>query len=616
VGRIWAALAAAAVVLWASAAQASETFALFVGIADYKHPSASLRPLQAPPNDVAAVRAALERRFGAYRHATVLLNGQATRAAILAALDANIRQAQPGDRLLFYYSGHGGQVFLQESADALADEADGQDETLIPYDARPPGSAELTDILDDELKQRIATANLKGVSVISILDSCNSGTATRGEAAPRGAIGVLRLAHGRRPPSVPADLTASNIALAAAQDRQQAWEDVVEGQPRGLFSYALERALATAPVDATWRDLIDATRLELEAVRLKLGYLPGEREQSPRAEGDLLMGLDSTRPSSRRVFEVSLEAQDGYQLHGGGIQGVAAGARFALYADSRQAAAGGAEPIATATATSVEAGRASLQVEGDWRPGATYARELTRSFPGGLLKLSLGGPQAEVLRPHLATLTFISLEGQADHRLVAADGMVGVMDHSGAEVARFAQADLVDALTRMAQVAQLLTANGNEPPNVELELMRVVGCQQAGCLKQALQPTRAAAPGVARFTPGELFATRISASGPPRYVYTLLVRPDFSIRLLYPPPGGPGAANRLENVREAPTVLRARRQAGDDRFVLIAADAPLDLAPLEQGAIAWRPGQSRGERGAAPRFPTVWSSTVHAARTE
>lgn len=606
------------VLLFASPAAAS-TWSLFVGVADYQHPSASLRPLKAPPNDVAAIKVALAPRFGDFgrERSITLLNAAATRQAILQALADRLERARSGDQILFYYSGHGGQVFLQESRDALADEADGKDETLIPYDARAPGGQGPGDILDDELRAWIAAANAKGVSIVTIFDSCNSGSATRGEAVARG-VSEIPVLHGARPrpAAQPAALGVSNLALSAARDREQAWEDRIAGQPRGLFTLALERALAALPADAAYRDLLDATNAQLAALRADLGYAPGERVQQPRAEGDLLRTVGAAGAAERRVFPMVREADGTVRLRAGAVVGVLPGARFALYASAAAAANGRGAPLALAEAVEVGPSQAVLRIAGGWRAGAAFARETARRFVPATAGVTLEG-SAAALAPRLAAFGLIRARPDtAAYVLKIDDGALTVATPGGGVLARLPAARADEALLAIAHVESILHLAGGEPPAADLEILKVEACREAGCLARSLTPASSREPGRYALPARQLFATRLTGHGPARYVHTLLIGPDFSVRLLYPPAGaGAAGDNRLADGDSAvPTVLRATPQPGPDRIVLIAADAPLDLAGLERGPLVWRPSRTRGE-AAAPKPATAWSVVVRTVET-
>jgi hypothetical protein len=95
----------------------------------------------------------------------VLVNSAATIQGVKEAFVRAAKTLTDGDLLTLYVSGHGGQV-----DDIDGDEDDGKDETLALYD----GEAE-----DDRIADYLRTIP-KGVRVLFLTDSCNSGTNYRG----------------------------------------------------------------------------------------------------------------------------------------------------------------------------------------------------------------------------------------------------------------------------------------------------------------------------------------------------------------------------------------------------------------------------------------------------
>ncbi|KAI9187884.1 Ca(2+)-dependent cysteine protease [Blastocladiella emersonii ATCC 22665] len=89
------------------------------------------------------------------------LDEPVTRDQVLASLREMVAQAEPGDSLLFSFSGHGGQV-----ADANADETDGHDEAIYCSDGP---------ITDDEIREIMADLP-EGANMTMVYDSCQSGT--------------------------------------------------------------------------------------------------------------------------------------------------------------------------------------------------------------------------------------------------------------------------------------------------------------------------------------------------------------------------------------------------------------------------------------------------------
>nr|GMC61854.1 metacaspase-1-like [Ipomoea batatas] len=73
---------------------------------------------------------------------------------------------QPGDSLVFHYSGHGSQ-----QRNYNGDEVDGYDETLCPLDFETQGM-----IVDDEINATLVRPIPRGAKLHAIIDACHSGT--------------------------------------------------------------------------------------------------------------------------------------------------------------------------------------------------------------------------------------------------------------------------------------------------------------------------------------------------------------------------------------------------------------------------------------------------------
>lgn len=77
-----------------------------------------------------------------------------------------VQGCQPGDSLVFHFSGHGSQ-----QRNHNGDEVDGYDETLCPLDFETQGM-----IVDDEVNAMIVRPLPAGVKLHAIIDACHSGT--------------------------------------------------------------------------------------------------------------------------------------------------------------------------------------------------------------------------------------------------------------------------------------------------------------------------------------------------------------------------------------------------------------------------------------------------------
>lgn len=262
-------------------------WALIVGISDYIYygdePGGDL---PGAANDARNMHEVLLKRWG-FREENVklLLDHEATRAAMEHGLSQWLPSVvKPGDLVIFYYAGHGSQVF-----DTDGDEEDGLDETLCPADVMRRDASK--DITDDELGEWLRALPTEHVKVI--LDSCHSGSATRAvtlharaRSLGRSPRSDLTPPPGWTPPVQTRSLTgganapkATRMAaahydkvleLAAAQPHEVAMETVFEnpsgrGLPRagGAFTTLLVRHLWQVPTSTTYEEVFRLTAMDM-----------------------------------------------------------------------------------------------------------------------------------------------------------------------------------------------------------------------------------------------------------------------------------------------------------------------------------------------------------------
>ena len=265
-----------------------------------------------------------------------------TRQAIEQAVkSALINRVAKGDVAYLHYSGHGNQApdDKKHGPNPLpGDEADGMDETLIPADyvsqTDPSG-----DIRDDSISEWLAALSAKEPSNVTItLDSCHSGTATRGDEVVRGSYWkgdpVDPNLAAKRDDSV-ADFVTGNrsrgseahgqnyVFIAAASPTQTAKEQVVDGIAYGKFTYNLARMLENAGPATTYRDLFE---------NVSNAITRDQRAQIPQIEGrkvDQLVFAAGALPTERFI-PVRVSGANIY-LQAGRLQGMTVGSKFALY---------------------------------------------------------------------------------------------------------------------------------------------------------------------------------------------------------------------------------------------------------------------------------------------
>jgi hypothetical protein len=239
--------------------------ALIVGVDVYADQNLSLT--DGATDDAKAMRRLLIEKFNfAPDSIKMLLNEQGSAANIVRNFQTwLIDSTRPGDRVFFFYAGHGFQA-----PDDNGDEEDEQDEVITPYDVRitAQGSKvllpdEKTFVRDDQFNDFIA--QLSGRRAVLMFDSCHSGTLSRGMGGKVLPSRYLRLKPTRSMgdsgysnvpgKGQPRDITTIReksldgningvVVLSAASPYQQAFPIVTSDKTvRGAFSYIFEKLI-------------------------------------------------------------------------------------------------------------------------------------------------------------------------------------------------------------------------------------------------------------------------------------------------------------------------------------------------------------------------------------
>lgn len=263
-----------------------------------------------------------------------------------------VEQTGPGDIVYFHFSGHGSQVEddRSERNPKLGDELDGKDETLVPSDYAGLRDGQ-NDIRDDEIEQLLA--GLAGRHVTMTVDSCHSGTITRGGRSLARGMRLTRAVapNPRGAQDGPSGLFAANAALprslvviSAARNDQGAFE-TVDDESRtkmGAFTASLLGAFKNAGDETTYRDLFE---------RINAEFTRKHGNQDPQLEGsrDNVLFSGVVRPPQPYI---NVEVRDGkVLLKAGSLQGMTAGSRFSVYPPGKDSKTG--SPVARAEITAV-----------------------------------------------------------------------------------------------------------------------------------------------------------------------------------------------------------------------------------------------------------------------
>jgi len=227
-----------AVLFLLSVASFATTYGIVIGVASYADPR--IEDLTYSATDAISFAQSLQEQSDVSpSRITLLINDQATRAAIEKVFADMAAISRPEDEVIIYLSGHGASV-----PDLNGDEADGDgnDEAFLPYDAAKGDPTSY--IVDDDLGAWIARIPAEKVAVF--IDSCYSGG--QAKALDRGILG-------KKGPSdsiakdVLTDATSKQRReiLAACQPSQLAWEN--RGLQHGVFTYFVLQGMADNSAD-------------------------------------------------------------------------------------------------------------------------------------------------------------------------------------------------------------------------------------------------------------------------------------------------------------------------------------------------------------------------------
>jgi hypothetical protein len=244
----------------------SRKLALLVGINAY---TGGINPLNGCLSDVEMQYELLRYRYGFNPSDILLLSDDTskkpTRTNILTAFEEHlIKQAKPGDTVIFHYSGHGALVIDNEPIPEFMVGGKGFNGTLIPMDTSYNNR---NDIMGKTLFLLSSQVNTENFTMI--LDSCHSGGGTRGKHTVR----ALTRRNKSEPDAQPSTEEikyqdqqlsklgwdrkkllqlrtkgiAKGIAIGSAKPNQLAVDASFEGFSAGALTYLLTRYLWQLP---------------------------------------------------------------------------------------------------------------------------------------------------------------------------------------------------------------------------------------------------------------------------------------------------------------------------------------------------------------------------------
>lgn len=267
----------------------SATFAVIIGISDYLN----VPDLQYAHKDAMSFEQFLTSKEGGripQENIFTLTNEKANKLNVSNALTEIVRKAQAGDRIYFFFAGHGDM------------EVKGQKENgLLLLHNSPNGNyfGIIDDVLEiNQLRTFFDNASKNDVEIVYILDACHSGNLSGGEEGKQQTAAALMSNWGKE------------YKILSCQPNQLSIESKQWGDGRGLFSYQFEIGLK-GKADQNKDGAI--TMLELYAYLLKMVPLESDNRQIPLITGDLSkVILPEAETASRNILNKK-ETTSGFQ---------------------------------------------------------------------------------------------------------------------------------------------------------------------------------------------------------------------------------------------------------------------------------------------------------------
>lgn len=262
----------------------AEKYAIIIAVGDY--PKSTGWSSISSVNDVPLIKNTLISQDFKEENIVVLKNEIATRSGIIHAIEALQKKVKLGDIVVIHYSGHGQQIF-----DDNDEEIDNLDEAIVPYDALVRYTSNYkgeNHIRDDEMgniftnfRNRLG----KDGQLLVLLDSCHSGSATRGGIARGGEAAFIppnweteanrnTTNSGMVERAIVSNDAAPFIFISGASADELNYE--YEGY--GSLSFSFYKAMSELGSDVTYKKLFTAIASNMNVIT---------PNQNPTIEGDV-----------------------------------------------------------------------------------------------------------------------------------------------------------------------------------------------------------------------------------------------------------------------------------------------------------------------------------------
>lgn len=348
----------------AEEASAPSKYALLIGVTRY--PNLTGCDLKGPANDALIMSMLLQNKFSFPQSSLVVLSeaegeklatNYPTRANIEREFKRLATAVRSGDQVVILMAGHGSQQ--PESENSLYTESDGLDEIFLPRDCGPwsgeGANAKVENaIIDDEMSLWLKAIQDRGARVWLIMDSCHSGTMTRGIAevarqlpADAGSLKIpaealakaRKRAEDRQPrgeatsehPHSPLAKSVGQsglVAIYACQPHETTVEREMpaegsEQKPYGLLTYTISQVLNQSETALSYDDLLTQVQARYTFMRRTS---PTPMIEGPDRKYEVLGATELSRS------KISLSETNGrLTINAGRFHGLTSGSVLAVY---------------------------------------------------------------------------------------------------------------------------------------------------------------------------------------------------------------------------------------------------------------------------------------------
>jgi hypothetical protein len=184
--------------------------------------------------------------FNTIRLLTDSTSVKPTKQNILNEFKNIIVNAQSGDILFFYFSGHGSYTF-----DRNGDETDGRDEMIV--------SSDLQGVLDDELKSILSNHMKREVTIVGLFDSCHSGTMFDLKFNYLDSNNYDKYTENVRV----SECNGNVIMISGCMDAQTSAEALIDNKAQGAMTWSFIESINKTP-NCSWRELLKSMRNTLK----------------------------------------------------------------------------------------------------------------------------------------------------------------------------------------------------------------------------------------------------------------------------------------------------------------------------------------------------------------